>query len=274
MILFLAGTSDARELAVRIRQAGHPLLATVVTENAAKSLRDADLHVRVGRLTAEEMAALIRETRAYGVVDASHPFAEEASRNAMEAARTAGVPYVRYERPAWIYDHHPRLTVVDSYEAAAEAAARLKGVVMLTTGSKTLDVFAKRLLHEPGVQLVARMLPRKENMEKCAALGIEQKQIVAMQGPFGPELNRALYRHFDVDVVVTKESGKAGAVDEKVTTALEMGLHVILISRPRLDYGTVYAEPDKIIRHIQQWKGEDNRDTTGVSTGHHTSRGD
>jgi precorrin-6A/cobalt-precorrin-6A reductase len=265
MILFLAGTSDARALAVRIRKAGHPLLATVVTENAAKSLREADLEVRVGRLTAEEMAALIREKRAYGVVDASHPFAEEASRNAMEAARTAGVPYVRYERPSWVYDDHPRLTVVDSYEAAAEEAARL------TTGSKTLDVFAKRLLHEPGVQLVARMLPRKENMEKCAVLGIGQKQIVAMQGPFGPELNRALYRHFGVDVVVTKESGKAGAVDEKVTTALEMGLHVILISRPRLDYGTVYAEPDAIIRRIQQWKGENNRDTTGVSADHHTS---
>ncbi|EXX89716.1 hypothetical protein BG53_14950, partial [Paenibacillus darwinianus] len=93
MILMLCGTSDARELAVRVRQSGYELLTSVVTGNAARSLEEAGLPVRVGRLTAEEMASLASERGCRAIVDASHPFAEEAHRNAMRAALEAGIPY-------------------------------------------------------------------------------------------------------------------------------------------------------------------------------------
>ena len=63
---------------------------------------------------------------------------------------------------------------------------------MLTTGSKTLEIFAKELVGLENTRLIARMLPRIDNMEKCAELGVEQKNIVAIQGPFSKELNKAL----------------------------------------------------------------------------------
>ncbi|MEC0212640.1 precorrin-6A reductase [Paenibacillus ehimensis] len=242
MIIVLAGTSDARELALRIRAAGYPLVATVVTESAAKSLEEAGLEVRMGRLDAHGLADLIRSRGAHAVVDASHPFAEEASRNAMAAAEQAGVPYIRYERERGSYDGHPRLFFVDDYEDAAELAAQKRGVIMLTTGSKTLQIFAERLIGLPGTTLVARMLPRKDNMEKCEQLGLEQKNIIAMQGPFSKELNQALYKHYGVNVIVTKESGKVGAVEEKLSAALEMDIDTIVIGRPQLEYGEVYSD--------------------------------
>ena len=95
---------------------------------------------------------------------------------------------------------------------------------MLTTGSKTLKIFADHLIGLPDTRLIARMLPRQDNMEKCEELGIEQKNIVAMQGPFSKELNKALYNHYKVTLMITKESGKVGAVDEKLEAALEMGI--------------------------------------------------
>ena len=58
MILFLAGTSDARELAIEIQRVGFQVLATVVTESAAKSLQDAKVTTQIGRLTATNMARL------------------------------------------------------------------------------------------------------------------------------------------------------------------------------------------------------------------------
>ncbi|WP_093229542.1 precorrin-6A reductase [Thermoflavimicrobium dichotomicum] len=261
MLLFLAGTSDARELAIRIKQVGVPLLASVVSDSAAKSLQEVDIPVRVGRLTEEQMMELIREQKLNTVVDASHPFAEEASKNAMAAAQACGIPYIRYERPGWGYHQDPRIQVVSSYQEAAEAAARKKGVIMLTTGSKTLEIFAKRLLSEPDIRLIARMLPRVENMKKCQELGIEQKNIVAMQGPFGKELNQALYRHYGVTTVITKESGKVGSVDEKVEAALEMDIHVILISRPKLDYGLVFSDMEQVVQHLIGKEEEDGRST-------------
>ncbi|RAL26288.1 precorrin-6A reductase [Thermoflavimicrobium daqui] len=257
MLLFLAGTSDARELAVRLHQENFSLLATVVSDSAAKSLHEVDIPVRTGRLTQEEMMQLIQDLDMDRVIDASHPFAEEASKNAMAAAQACHIPYIRYERPTWSYDHHPQIQVVSSYKEAAEVAAHKSGVVMLTTGSKTLQIFAERLLSEPAIRLVARMLPRIENMEKCQELGIEQKNIVAMQGPFGKELNQALYRHYAVTTVITKESGKVGSVDEKVVAALEMGIDVILISRPKLDYGEAYSDIEQLVQKlIHQREGE------------------
>lgn len=234
MILFLAGTSDARELAVHLQQKGHKVLATVVTDSAANSLQQAGIAHHVGRLTAEDMVALMEKQQVTTVVDASHPYAEEASKTAMAAATYNNVPYIRYERPKQSYVN-PFITEVESYEEAALIAKEHTGTVMLTTGSKTLQIFTKHLLTD-SMRLVCRMLPNLENMEKCDALGIKQRDIIGLQGPFSKELNIALYRQYDTALVITKESGKVGAVDEKVDAALDLNIPVILIKRPKITY--------------------------------------
>ncbi|NEW06187.1 precorrin-6A reductase [Paenibacillus sp. SYP-B3998] len=251
MILVLAGTSDARELALRIRSAGYSVLTTVVTESAAKSMEAEQLPVQVGRLTVDDMQQLIRDKGVRIVVDATHPFAEEASKNAMAASQEAQVPYVRFERQSLSIEQGALITTVDDYKQAAELAAEKRGSIMLTTGSKTLKIFADRLIGLPDTTLIARMLPRKDNMEKCEELGIEQKNIVAMQGPFSKELNKALYEHYHVTLMITKESGKVGAVDEKLEAALEMGIPSIVIGRPGLEYGNLYTEFEGVIQYIE-----------------------
>ncbi|TBL78274.1 precorrin-6A reductase [Paenibacillus thalictri] len=252
MIFMLCGTSDARELALRLKETGSSLCCSVVTDSAAKSLQEHGLTVRTGRLTADEMAQLLQEGGYRAVVDASHPFAEEAHRNAMVAARQLGLPYIRFERASLLYGDNPQLTVVSGYEEAALEAKRRKGSVMLTTGSKTLHIFARHLIQDPDIRLVARMLPRRDNMEKCEELGVEQKNIIAMQGPFTKEMNEALYRQFKTTVMVSKESGTTGAVDEKVETALAMGIEVILISRPEIEFGTVFTDFGGVLAEVEK----------------------
>ena len=237
MIFLLAGTSDARELALALREQGNPLMASVVTDSAAKSLQAAGIDVRVGRLGQQAMIEELTRLSVALLVDASHPYAEEAHRTAMAAASECRIPYLRFEREAKEYTGIEGVILVDTYAEAAEIAAQKKGSVMLTTGGKTLAIFAKRLLGDPEIRLVVRLLPRLDNMEKCAELGLEQKNIVAMQGPFSQELNSALYKHYGTTLVVTKESGQVGAVDEKVQAAINMGIEVVVIGRPRLDYG-------------------------------------
>lgn len=255
MILVLAGTSDARELAVRIKESGYELLSTVVTDSAAKSMEEAGLPVQVGRLTAQDLVSLIAEKSIRCVVDATHPFAEEASKNAMAASQEAGVPYIRYERESLSAPGSEKLIVVEDYVQAAELAAKKKGVIMLTTGSKTLKIFTDRLLGLPDTTLVARMLPRLDNMQKCEELGLAQKNIVAMQGPFSKELNKALYDHYKVTLMITKESGKVGAFDEKVEAALEMGIETIVIGRPKIEYGTKFSDYDSVMTQLNQVTG-------------------
>jgi precorrin-6A/cobalt-precorrin-6A reductase len=251
MILFLAGTSDARELALMIKEAGYQLLTTVVTDNAAIELRKAGLDVYIGRLTAEDFVDVIKEKGFQAVVDASHPFAEEASKNALTAAKVAGIPYIRYERESQSHESNG-VTIVDHYQEAAEKAFERKGVIMLTTGSKTLQTFTEILLNQPDIRVVARMLPRKDNMEKCEQLGFPQKDIVAIQGPFTKEFNLALYKQYGVTTMITKESGKVGSVDEKVEAAAELGIETIMIKRPKIEYENRYSCFADIVTHIKQ----------------------
>ncbi len=247
MIFMLAGTSDARDLALALQRAGYAVTATVVTESAASSLADVGLPHLIGRLTAEEMATIMTEQGYQLVVDASHPFAEEASKNAMAAAEQAKIPYIRY------HEHyaHPLITVVKDYEEAAQLAAEKRGVIMLTTGSKTLATFTKVLQGLENTRVIARMLPRLDNMEKCEALGVAQRDIVAIQGPFSKELNEALFRQYGVTLMITKESGKVGSVDEKLEAALACQIETILIARPNIQYGQQYSTFEEVLQAVE-----------------------
>jgi precorrin-6A/cobalt-precorrin-6A reductase len=256
VILVIAGTSDARALAIKLKEKGYHLLSTVVTENAAIEMRQAELEVQVGRLTAEEMVSMIEEKGILAVVDASHPFAEEASKNAMCASKQTKIPYIRYERESQLFDYE-KLTIVRSYEEAADVALQKRGVIMLTTGSKTLQIFTERLLGVQEVRLLARMLPRLDNMEKCEQLGFPQKNIIAIQGPFTKEFDQALYKQYGVTLMITKESGKVGAVDEKVAAAKELGIEIVMIGRPKIDYGNVYSTFSDVIGSLQKELGTD-----------------
>ncbi|WP_096201123.1 precorrin-6A reductase [Bacillus sp. FJAT-45350] len=253
MILILAGTSDARELAKKIKEVGHETLATVVTENGAIALKNLGIDVLVGRLTKEDMIGLFVEKKIDMIIDATHPFAEEASKNAVDAAVEGNIPYIRYERPSYTSNNH-QITYVDSYQEAANVAAKRRGVIMLTTGSKTLQTFTETLHRIEGVRLIARMLPRKDNMEKCEQLGVEQKNIVAIQGPFTKELNKALYIQYNVTLMITKESGKVGSVDEKVEAAKDLEIPIIMIKRPKMNYGTVCNTFDDVLKTMKSMR--------------------
>lgn len=248
MILFLAGTSDARKLAIALQRQGHPLIATVVTESAASSLEKEGIAHHVGRLSVEDMKNIIQQKNISIVIDASHPYAEEASKTAMMAAEQCHIPYIRYERPQQQY-RHPLVTEVETYEEAALLAREHKGTVMLTTGSKTLATFTKHLLID-SIRLVCRMLPNKENMEKCDSLGVKQRDIIAIQGPFSKELNIALYRQYETTLVITKESGKVGSVDEKMDAALELNIPVLLIKRPKINYTNQCSTFDEVFQKL------------------------
>ena len=89
-------------------------------------------------------------------------------------------------------------------------------------------------------------------MEKCEQLGFPQENIIAMQGPFTKQLDVALMKHFGVTLLVTKESGRVGFVDEKIAAAQELGIETVVIRRPKLAYPNVYDEFSDIIRALER----------------------
>ncbi|MDR0576538.1 MAG: precorrin-6A reductase [Candidatus Accumulibacter sp.] len=246
MILVMGGTADGRELVRRIAASGRRVIASAATGYGARLLREqGQKEIQARRLDAVGLAEFIRRHGIDALVDATHPYAEAASRAAIAACRATGCRYLRYERPPVQPDDFPGALIrAAGYREAAEwARTHGDGPALLTTGSKTLGVFAEIL----GVErLVVRVLPTAEALRQCQRLGLAARQIVAMQGPFSHALNKALIEHFGIRLLISKDGGEVGGMPEKLSAAAECAVPVVLIDRPAVDYPNRFRRMDDI----------------------------
>lgn len=251
MIFVAAGTQDGRELAGALLQVGYEVTASVVSSYGEKLLKQYPrLIINDKPLDEEALEDYIRQHGVRLFVDASHPYAANVSENAMRACRAANIPYIRYERASVPVDYD-KAYPVESYEEAASTAARLGATVFLTTGSRNLKAFVLSDALK-GHTIIARILPTAGVLKECEELGLTPKQIVALQGPFSEELNIALYRQYGADVVVTKNSGEIGGTDTKITAAKKLGLPVVMIDRPKLDYDVIAYTFEEVLNFAKE----------------------
>jgi precorrin-6x reductase len=100
---------------------------------------------------------------------------------------------------------------------------------MLTLGAKQLKHFAPLLGR---LTIYARILPSPVSLRQALEFGFAEENLVRLRPPFSIEQNRELFRRGQVDVLVTKASGREGGVVEKVTAARELGMNILMIRRP------------------------------------------
>lgn len=228
-VLLIGGTSEAREIARALGDAGLDVLVSTGTSYGAE-LVSSEAASRAGALDAAGMAELAKDRAC--IVDASHPFAVAASESAREAAAIAGVPYLRFERSdGAIGDDAQRCATAQEAAAAAVEAAGPGGTILLTVGSRTLEPYVTAC-REARVRCVARVLPTTESLDACEAAGLSAGDVIAMQGPTSADLDEAILRHLGVTVLVTKDSGSAGGVPEKLEAARRAGAAAIVVARP------------------------------------------
>lgn len=220
-----SGTTEGRALSKQLGALGADVLVSVATDLGAEEQGSAPgVTVRAGRLEPEEMTALLQGADL--CIDATHPYAVEATKNIRAAAARAGVEYHRLLRaPSPL----PEGALV--FAGAAEAAqelARTEGNVLLTTGAKELGAFSP-IAPE---RCYPRVLPTREGIAACEAAGVPHRNIIAMQGPFSRALNEALIQQFEIRWLVTKDGGAAGGFAEKVQAAQSTGAQLVVLRRP------------------------------------------
>ena len=202
-VLLFGGTAEGRELARWLLDQKIPTLVCVATDYG-ETLLPAGAEAHVGRMDRGEMEALMTSRSFTHVVDATHPYAVEVTANIKAAAEGAGLPLLRLVRQS---DGEDLCHKAENMAGAAYMLERLPGNVLLTTGSKELDAFAKPGLVE---RCYPRVLPTLDSLDRCLKLGFSPKNIICMQGPFSKELNVALLKQYDIKTLVTKDTGGEG----------------------------------------------------------------
>lgn len=243
-VIVFAGTTEGYDLCRFLSENNIPVLACVATEYGSKSVdENSCLKIHAARLTEEEMESLFHETRPEMVLDATHPYAAEVTKNIRTACEHTGMVYQRILREEG--ERQEAAVYVDSPEAAAEYLKKTEGNILLTTGSKELGKFTA--LPDFEKRIFARVLSLPSVMSTCASYGLEGKHLIGMQGPFSKELNSAMLRQYDCRYLVTKDTGKAGGFLEKAEAAMECGAKLVIIGRPLKEEGISPAQCRKML---------------------------
>lgn len=247
MILVLGGTSDSLKICERLTKIGiDEFILSVATEFGKDLAEPYSSEIVVGKMDKFEMIEFINKNEIRQVIDATHPYAIDVSRNAMDACEETDIKYIRFERKSLLEDiKYQGGFIVDTIEEACNMIENNSEWenVFIATGSKNLSTYVKLLKSK---NLTARVLPTSEVIRNCESIGLNADNIIALKGPFSKEFNVAILKHSNIDVVVTKESGFAGGFMDKIDACAELEIPVIIIKRRTLDYQKVVHDISEI----------------------------
>jgi len=238
--LILGGTADANLLATEIARAG--IAAVYSYGGRTRAPADQPLPTRIGGFGGVSgLADYIRREGITHVIDATHPFAAEMSRNAVAACADTGTPLIALERAPWVKAAGDNWIEVADITSAVAALPLERTRVFLAIGRQHIAPFGARPQHAYTLRFVD---PPED------ALPLPDADIIVSRGPFtlGGELE--LMRAREIEWIVARNSGGAGA-RAKIDAARAIGLPVIMLARPQL--------PDRLrvesVAEVMQWLG-------------------
>lgn len=250
-VLIFSGTSEGRRLAGQLIENEIAVTVCVATDYGQEVMEQEEdnplLKVHRGRLDLPQMEKLIGSRSWSAVVDATHPFAQQVTKNIAQACANQGCKLLRLLRQKEEKmdseegrqqenqtgaSHIPQAKIiyVDSVEEAADYLNQTQGNIFFTTGSKELPKYLSII--EDISRVYVRILPDSAQLEQCRSLGLKGKQIICMQGPFSEALNTAMLQDIRASVLVTKETSHAGGFSEKLRAAAQTGAEAVVIRRP------------------------------------------
>lgn len=231
-IWLIGGTQESAQLAKAIALAKKPCTISVTTKSACTLYPQAPtLQVRVGRFTLPQIEEFLQQQQIIAILDASHPYAVEISTNAISLSQKLQIPYLRYERP--VLEQKTQHRSLDSFETLLDGNCLHKQRVLLTIGYRPLHLFQP---WQERATLFARILPDAIALAAAKSSGFTPDRLICLRPPISANLELALWQHWNISLVITKASGTPGGEDIKRTVATQLGIPLIVIARPAVEY--------------------------------------
>ncbi len=248
MILILGGTSDSLEICKYLNEKNIEYIISVTTSYGFDLAKKYTNNIILNKLTIEDMVEFIQNKNITKVIDATHPYATQVSENAIESTSITNIKYIRFERESLLNKiEYQNKYIVDNIDEACEIANKIGKNIFIGTGSKNLHLYKQNIKNK---NLICRVLPTSEVIESCEKIGFNADNIIAMKGPFSIEINCCTYSQYNIDLVITKESGQAGGFIEKIKACENLDIPVIIMKRKQINYPNVIQKIEDIQKLI------------------------
>lgn len=241
-ILLLAGTSEARQLAKSIAQRFAAVRLTVSFAGVVKDLPDLGVPTRIGGFGGVYgLVSYLQEEGVDLIIDATHPFAAQMSRHAVDAAGQTDTHLIRLERPIWHEVDGDTWQHVASTTAAAEALPE-KSRAFLSVGRKEIDKFTYR---DDCFALVRMIEPPERPLPDHWHLVLERPSKSV-------DAERHLLKHHKITHLVTKNSGGASSY-AKIEAARQLQVPLLMIKRPALPDADTASSKAEVLKFVEQF---------------------
>jgi precorrin-6A/cobalt-precorrin-6A reductase len=231
MILLLAGTAEARNLAGYLKDAGIACIASLA--GATRTPIDLGVPTRIGGFGgAEGFNTFLDVENITAVIDATHPFAENITARTAQICQERALPYLRFERAQWISRTGDAWHRADTY-ADLDHLIPKGARVFIATGRQSLEHY--RPLQDR--HLMCRVID-----SPTVPFPFPNGAWIVGRPPFSDAHERETFERLKPDWLVVKNAGGAGG-KTKLAAARALGVQVAMMTRP--------VAPDGIERREQ-----------------------
>jgi precorrin-6A/cobalt-precorrin-6A reductase len=221
--LVLGGTGDANQLALALSRARIDAIYSYA--GRTRIPLGHPVPTRIGGFgAADGLAEFIRNESITHVIDATHPFAAEMSRNAVVACAATSTALIALERAPWTPVAGDKWIEVPDIGDAVAALPATRARVFLAIGRQHLAPFGAKPQHAYTLRLVDA---------PDGPLPLPDADVIISRGPFTLAGDLELMRSRGIAWVVARNAGGDGA-RAKIDAARELGLPIIMIARPDL----------------------------------------
>lgn len=224
-ILILGGTSTTHEI---INSVGtDDYIISVATEYGKEEFeKKYPEKVVLKKFTNESLKNFIDENSISKVIDSTHPHALEITSVAKKVTTDMGIEYISKVRSLKINLIYENAYFFSSYADILSFILNKKYKnIIITIGGNNISHFK-----DVSSYSYVRVLPFEKSIKACVAAGFDYSRIIAMQGPFSEKLNNAFIEEFDIDCLVTKNSGKGSGFQEKANACIAKGIDLLIMS--------------------------------------------
>jgi precorrin-6A/cobalt-precorrin-6A reductase len=241
-VLILGGTTEASEL-TRLLAADPRFETTVSLAGRTANPKMQPVAMRIGGFGGSDgLVAWLEQEKIQAVVDATHPYADQISSNAVAACAGLTIPLASIVRRAWEPQPGDRWLPVASAEAAADALGPEPRRVFLSLGRLELGAFASRPHHH----YIARTIDPPDDVVLPPDL-----RLLSGRGPFDRQAETTLLQREKIDVIVSKNSGGT-ATYAKIEAARSLGIPVVMVARPNKLRGHAVENAEAAIIWLEQ----------------------